>query len=154
MVPASRGWTPARILMRVDLPAPFSPSSATISPAPTSIPASASACVPPKCFDTPRMERRETSTGDPWTSFYMGLCVELVAEAARLEALAELGGANHRGITLREFLRRRDKAVHPSMELPPARGRRHGALDGLPVRVLEPPDRKVRHMGDPGGDSP
>src|SRR5438270_1437948 len=49
---------PARILMRVDLPAPFSPRSATISPAPTSIPASMSACVPPNCFDTPRMARR------------------------------------------------------------------------------------------------
>jgi hypothetical protein len=45
-------------LISVDLPAPFSPRSATISPAPTSIPASMSACVPPKCFDTPRIARR------------------------------------------------------------------------------------------------
>src|SRR5215475_11961899 len=41
--------------MSVDLPAPFSPSNATISPAFTSIPASLSACVPPNCFDTPRI---------------------------------------------------------------------------------------------------
>ena len=34
--PPSGAWTPASILISVDLPAPFSPSSATISPAPTS----------------------------------------------------------------------------------------------------------------------
>src|ERR1044071_7775873 len=43
--------------MSVDLPAPFSPSSATISHRPTSIPASASACVPPNCLHTPRIDR-------------------------------------------------------------------------------------------------
>ena len=31
--PASGAWTPARILISVDLPAPFSPSSACTSPA-------------------------------------------------------------------------------------------------------------------------
>src|SRR6266550_7156731 len=121
MAPASSGWTPARILMSVDLPAPFSPSSATISPALTSIPPSTSACVPPKRFDTPRMERRETSTGNPWTSFYMGLCVVFVAaEAACHEALPQLDGANHRRIALGELLRGRDEAVHPPVQLPRA----------------------------------
>src|SRR5688572_8596566 len=44
--------------MSVDLPAPFSPSSATISPAPTSMRASLRACVPPNRFDTPHMATR------------------------------------------------------------------------------------------------
>ena len=57
-VPESSEWTPARILISVDLPAPFSPRSATISPAPTSMRASPRARVPPNRFDTPRIARR------------------------------------------------------------------------------------------------
>src|ERR1700722_20183244 len=57
-VPVSSEWTPARILIKVDLPAPFSPRSATISPAFRRMPTSSSACVPPNCFDTPLTVRR------------------------------------------------------------------------------------------------
>ena len=46
--PESGVWMPPRILISVDLPAPFSPSSATISPRPTFIVTFFSAFVPPK----------------------------------------------------------------------------------------------------------
>src|ERR1700685_262444 len=46
MVPLSGCCAPERILMSVDLPAPFSPSSAWISPGSTSRPASSSAWTP------------------------------------------------------------------------------------------------------------
>src|SRR2546421_8255580 len=46
--PSSCGWTPERILMRVDLPAPLSPSTHVTSPARTSIEMSLSAMTLPK----------------------------------------------------------------------------------------------------------
>src|SRR5215510_1140306 len=47
-VPASGRWTPSRMRMRVDFPAPFSPTSAWISPAVTLKLTSSSAVVAPK----------------------------------------------------------------------------------------------------------
>ena len=56
--PASGGWAPDRIFSSVDLPAPFSPSSAWISPAPTSKSTSSSACTPGKRLLIPVMRSR------------------------------------------------------------------------------------------------
>jgi hypothetical protein len=51
-VPASGACTPARILTSVDLPAPFSPTSACDSPAYSSRWTSRSAATAPNDFDT------------------------------------------------------------------------------------------------------
>src|SRR5215831_754081 len=52
--PSSGGTTPAMILIRVDLPAPFSPSTAWMWPARTVRSTPANACTPPYRFETPR----------------------------------------------------------------------------------------------------
>src|SRR3954447_4731186 len=52
--PLSNGWIPATDLMRVDLPAPLSPTSDITSPSRTSKSTSVSACTDPNDFDTPR----------------------------------------------------------------------------------------------------
>ena len=56
MVPPSGACTPAMILIRVDLPAPFSPSSACTSPGWTSKSTSLSTRTPAKDLETPRSE--------------------------------------------------------------------------------------------------
>src|SRR5882672_4416298 len=56
--PSSCGWTPDRILIRVDLPAPLSPSTHVTSPARTSIEMSFSAITLPKYLLTWRTSRR------------------------------------------------------------------------------------------------
>jgi hypothetical protein len=48
--------------MSVDLPAPFSPSSATISARPTCMETLFSARVPPNCLDTPRTASSGSAT--------------------------------------------------------------------------------------------
>src|SRR5262249_38142557 len=48
--PASGGWTPDRHLISVDLPAPFSPTSAVTSPSSAQSETPSSAVTPPKCF--------------------------------------------------------------------------------------------------------
>src|ERR1700733_15911134 len=58
MLPLSSAWTPARALISVDFPAPFAPSSATISPRPTRRLTSSSARVAPNCFEAPRTSSR------------------------------------------------------------------------------------------------
>src|SRR5215471_15758049 len=55
IVPASGVNAPDRIFSRVDLPAPFSPMKAWISPAPTSRSTDASACTPGNDFSIPVM---------------------------------------------------------------------------------------------------
>jgi hypothetical protein len=68
IVPASGAVTPVRQLMKVDLPAPLSPMSATISPWRTAKSTPCSAWTGPKCFSIPvpggpgPMVRRR-----PWT---------------------------------------------------------------------------------------
>ena len=52
--PRSGRCTPPRMRTSVDLPAPFSPTSACTSPASTSKSTPSSARVAPKCLDTPR----------------------------------------------------------------------------------------------------
>ena len=52
-VPSSRRWTPATILTSVDLPAPFSPTSAWIEPASARSEPERSARTAPKDFCTP-----------------------------------------------------------------------------------------------------
>ena len=56
-VPAVGSWTPAMILTSVDLPAPLSPTSATISPVYTSRSTCSRATTPPKVLRIPRMAR-------------------------------------------------------------------------------------------------
>src|SRR5437588_820673 len=53
--PSSASTTPARIFISVDLPAPFSPTTAWTWPRPTSRCMRASACTPPYRFDSPRI---------------------------------------------------------------------------------------------------
>src|SRR5258708_27839213 len=60
--PASAGCTPVSTLMRVDLPAPFSPRSAWISPARTVKSTLASAVTPGNLFPMPRSS---SSSGMP-----------------------------------------------------------------------------------------
>ena len=55
--PASRWTTPAMILMRVDLPAPFSPSNAWMRPRLQAKSTPLSAWTPPNRFDTPTVSR-------------------------------------------------------------------------------------------------
>jgi hypothetical protein len=55
IVPASGGWAPARIFNNVDLPAPFSPRSAWISPCRTSKTTPSTAFTPGKDFTMPDM---------------------------------------------------------------------------------------------------
>ena len=59
--PSSWRWTPERILMNVDLPAPLSPSTQVTSPAPTLTLTSFSATTLPKYFET----LRTSSSGVP-----------------------------------------------------------------------------------------
>src|SRR5688500_4608530 len=56
-VPASREIAPPRIFISVDLPAPFSPINATISPAPTVIRTSSSATTPGNRLLIPSISR-------------------------------------------------------------------------------------------------
>src|SRR4051794_27598199 len=55
--PLSGRWTPPRIFTSVDLPAPFSPTSACTSPACRSSDTSSSARIAPNDFDACRRER-------------------------------------------------------------------------------------------------
>src|SRR2546423_9068338 len=55
--PLSGLWMPATHLIRVDLPAPLSPTSAMTSPSRTSKSTSASACTDPNDFEMPRSWR-------------------------------------------------------------------------------------------------
>src|SRR4051794_21390422 len=57
--PASRANTPVTTLIKVDLPAPFSPSSAWISPSPKVKSTSCSAFNAPKLLVRPRISSRE-----------------------------------------------------------------------------------------------
>ena len=52
--PSSGAWKPARILISVDLPEPFSPRSPWISPRWIVMSTESSARAPPKVFDSPR----------------------------------------------------------------------------------------------------
>ena len=61
--PEVGGWTPARTLTSVDLPAPLSPTSATTSPAWTSSSMSVSAETAPKFLQMPRRLRIELARG-------------------------------------------------------------------------------------------
>ena len=63
IVPASGRSTPVRTLMSVDLPAPFSPTSAWISPAARSKSTPSRAWTPGKAFEMPRMDRSEVRLG-------------------------------------------------------------------------------------------
>src|SRR3954454_20366646 len=58
-MPASRGNTPVTTLISVDLPAPFSPSSAWISPARSVKSTSCNARTAPKLLLIPRTSSRE-----------------------------------------------------------------------------------------------
>ena len=60
IAPSSGWYTPARIFIRVDLPAPFSPTMACTSPARTSSSTSLSARIPGNDLPMPRMR----STGE------------------------------------------------------------------------------------------
>src|SRR5215470_12105299 len=60
--PSSGGYTPASIFTMVDLPAPFSPSSACASPAYRSADPSTTACTAPNDFAACRSD----STGPVW----------------------------------------------------------------------------------------
>src|SRR5262249_12798741 len=61
--PASLGWAPARIFIRVDLPAPFSPSSAWTSPTATVRETSSRARTPGYCLLIWRISSAGTSVG-------------------------------------------------------------------------------------------
>ena len=61
-VPASGAYIPARMRIRVDFPAPFSPTRAWISPAPTSRLAPRLARTAPKLLSMPAM--RTTGAAD------------------------------------------------------------------------------------------
>src|SRR6266850_1467957 len=63
--PASARYTPARIFIRVDLPAPFSPRRPTTSPGPTEKLTSSRARTPGKDLDTCRISRRGAATSSP-----------------------------------------------------------------------------------------
>src|ERR1700761_4185266 len=61
----SSGWcTPASMRTIVDLPAPFSPSSACASPAYSSRKPSLSACTAPKLFETGSTPRTGAAAGE------------------------------------------------------------------------------------------
>ena len=62
-VPEVGGCTPRRIFRMVDLPAPFSPSSAWTSPGRTSRLTPSRARTPPKCFDTSVMRTASGRAG-------------------------------------------------------------------------------------------
>src|SRR5687767_15776706 len=55
--PASARICPVRMLKNVDLPAPFGPMSARISPRPSTTPTPSTARTPPKCLRTPSTRR-------------------------------------------------------------------------------------------------
>ena len=62
--PSSAGWTPERIFISVDLPAPFSPTSACTSPARRSKSTRSSAVTPAKCLVTLRARRKQIRVAD------------------------------------------------------------------------------------------
>src|SRR3954449_8964374 len=57
-VPSSGGWTPERVLIKVDLPAPLSPRRQLISPARTVNDTPSRATTAPKYFEISRASRR------------------------------------------------------------------------------------------------
>src|SRR5467141_3685996 len=63
--PASARYTPARIFIRVDLPAPFSPRRPTTSPIPTEKLTSSRARTPGKDLDTCRISTSGAATSGP-----------------------------------------------------------------------------------------
>src|SRR6478752_5925314 len=64
MVPASGWWAPARVLIRVDFPAPFWPSRQCTSPARTSRSTPSRARTPGNCLTIPRITRRGAESVD------------------------------------------------------------------------------------------
>src|SRR4051794_25553158 len=86
--PPSGSWKPARILIRVDLPEPFSPRRPWTSPGSTSRSTPRSACVPPKAFERPRRLRRAIGAAS--------LSLTL-AEAPELLVAGDVGAAEARG---------------------------------------------------------
>src|SRR6266850_4287584 len=63
-VPSSGGWTPERVLMSVDLPAPLSPSRQLISPARTARETPSRATTAPKYFEMLRASRSGGPSGE------------------------------------------------------------------------------------------
>ena len=61
---------PARIFMNVDLPAPFSPTTANTSPALKRKETLSNACTPGKCLRTSRTSSKDAIVAHrPWTDF-------------------------------------------------------------------------------------
>src|SRR5262249_50376747 len=60
---------PPRIFIRVDLPAPFSPTTASTSPRPSRKLTSCSACTPGNALQMPRASSRKSATTDPPNCF-------------------------------------------------------------------------------------
>src|SRR4051812_4462388 len=121
--PPSGARTPAKIFPSVDLPAPFSPTSACTDPDRTATVASVSALVPPKCFETPRASRKAGSRGASDSGMAVLLAPagrrivpahlevprlsELLASAAGLEAEHQDAGQRHVAAGVRH--------VHPEL---------------------------------------
>src|SRR5262245_57603847 len=88
MRPASGRWTPARTFIRVDLPAPFSPTTASTSPGETESDTPSSACTPGKCLLMFSAWRKGVDTGRSGRGQLLAeQLVELLAERAHGEAL-------------------------------------------------------------------
>src|ERR1700690_3910862 len=116
--PLSQPWIPAMHLMRVDLPAPLSPTSAMISPARTSKSTSDSACTEPNDLVMPRSSRsgvvaftvREflpenrwgRPIGRPHRHFGLRLAVLLVLADTDLALLQEAAGEQLLVVRLRD----------------------------------------------------
>src|ERR671912_1990165 len=77
IVPSSGAWMPVMILIRVDLPAPFSPTSAWTSPGASARDTPSSAWVAPKRFAMPRMAST-ASPPDSTTRTPYGVDVEML----------------------------------------------------------------------------
>src|SRR5215470_4350242 len=107
--PSSGGMTPAMILIRVDLPAPFSPSTAWIRPARTVRSAPAKACTPPYRFETPRASNsgplvrgRRAASAAAVISVRLGLSHDLLR--GKVDAAGREGVADEEIVVLRRVV--------------------------------------------------
>src|SRR5918997_3080941 len=143
-VPASPRCTPVMILISVDLPAPFSPTSAWTSPRATSSDAPRSAGTPPKALSTLSALRSGVVSGIPGTPL-VGVR-DLLLRVGRVEELVRVDDRGRDLLAGRVLLQGLERlgaearvALHRGAHLP---------VDDLLQRVLRAVDGDDDHVLD------
>src|SRR5437667_10394721 len=148
--PLSGLWMPATHLIKVDLPAPLSPTSAMTSPSRTSKSTSASACTDPNDFEMPRSWRigvSLTGVGFPTTK-PVGTPARAPPPVSPVWLLAELRELADAHVALLQELVREESRVVGLGDRDHRQENGRLLLAAVLAEPLDPGHRLVREQGD------